>query len=542
MNSKNFKSIAALLLTFTLLLSTLVSAQTSDTEDDIKVSLNGSKITFDINPFIDDSNRTMVEARGITEALGATIDWDSDTRTVTIEKDDLIIKLVIGESIYSINGVTKTMDTASVVVNGRTMVPVRFVSEALGQVVSWDGVNKSVVLTTDDGYDYTIVTTGQTDSFDNDGNIITPAEGEDYYGQDADYESTEFSFTDNGDGTVTDNNTGLMWQQIPSSDQMSYATAVEYCENLVLGGYDDWRLPTSKEMFNLSDFSVGWPFLDQDYFEFPTASVSGPTMEGGPQGGAPQGDGTEMPEGEMPALADGTSEDSEMMPPPPEETTDDGSVSKSQGQFWTDYYELGTTHGDAASAFGVNHATGHIKAYPADSDLMGKYVRAVRGDEADNDFTDNGDGTITDEATGLMWMQDDAGLALEWDEALAYAEDYEYAGYDDWRLPDVKELQSIVDYSGSYPAIDQSYFTTTELEENEFYYFWSNTSAYFSTELPGYGYAWYVAFGYAVDDDGNDTHGAGAVRFSPKYSESEYAGEGGDNITNSVRLVRNVND
>ncbi len=131
-------------------------------------------------------------------------------------------------------------------------------------------------------------------------------------------------------------------------------------------------------------------------------------------------------------------------------------------------------------------------------------------------------------------------LVSNGEDALSYAEDFEYAGYDDWRLPDIKELQSIVDYSGSYPAIDPTYFNTTELAENENYYFWSSTSAYFSTELPDNGYAWYVAFGKAVGDDGEDSHGAGAVRFSPKYLESDFAGEGGDNILNSVRLVRDA--
>jgi hypothetical protein len=547
MKSPTFKKIAALLLCFTLLMSSMVIAQES--KSNISVTLNGSQLSFDVDPFIDDSNRTMVEARGISEALGAEISWDSDTQTVTILKGDSILKLVIGQSTYTINGITSTMDTAAIVINGRTMVPVRFVSEALGQDVAWDSDNNSVVLTAQLTSSFTIVTTGQSSSYDNDGLLITPVEGEDYYGQDADYASPAFSFTDNGNETVTDNNTGLMWQQIPSDDQMTYEEAVEYCENLVLGGYDDWRLPTSKEMFNLSDFSEGWPYLDQTYFSFPSASESGPNVGGGPQGGSPQGDDTSMPEGADKeagaALLDSEdSEDSEstdMMPPPPStEDTEDGSISKSQGQFWTDFYELGTTHEGATSAFGVNHATGHIKAYPADNEGMGKYVRAVRGDNIDNDFTDNSDGTITDESTGLMWMQADAGLALEWDEALAYAEDFEYGGYDDWRLPDVKELQSIVDYSGVYPAIDHSFFTFTELEDNEFYYYWTNTSAYFSTQLPDYGYAWYVAFGYAVDDEGNDTHGAGAVRFSPKYTDSSFVGEGGDNILNSIRLVRDV--
>jgi hypothetical protein len=79
-------------------------------------------------------------------------------------------------------------------------------------------------------------------------------------------------------------------------------------------------------------------------------------------------------------------------------------------------------------------------------------------------------------------------------------------------VPNVKELQSIVDYSGVYPAIDQSYFNITDDDA----YFWSSTSAFFSPNTPGYYYAWYLAFGYAVDGEGNDSHGAGAVRFDTK--------------------------
>lgn len=416
---------------------------------------------------------------------------------------------------------------------------------------------------------YKLTDTGQSLSYDNDGNVVDPAEGEAYYGQDADYSSYEFSFTDNGDGTVTDNVTGLTWQQIPISETMSWEDAIEYCENLELGGYDDWRLPTAKELFGISDFEIGWPFIDTDYFEFAEASMMGPGGDSSPQGGGPQ-DGDmpegEMPEGEMPpqdgempeggpqdgAPQGGGAEGSDKAagesladnPPPMETDADSDEISKTQGQFWSaNFYYAGTTHGGADTAFGVNHATGHIKGYPSDvSGQMGKYVRAVRGEEtAVNDFTDNEDGTVTDEATGLMWMEADAGYAMEWDDALEYAENFEYAGYDDWRLPNVKELQSIVDYTGSYPAIDPEYFTCTELEENENYYFWSSTSAYFSTELPDNAYAWYVAFGKAVGDDGEDSHGAGAVRFSQKYLESEYAGEGGDNILNSVRLVRDTN-
>ncbi|MDY7079110.1 MAG: DUF1566 domain-containing protein, partial [Chloroflexota bacterium] len=147
-----------------------------------------------------------------------------------------------------------------------------------------------------------------------------------------------------------------------------------------------------------------------------------------------------------------------------------------------------------------------------------------------------GDGTITDDATGLMWAQDDSGEGVDWGSALelaVQANEENYLGYSDWRVPNVKELQSIVDYTGVYPAIDTSLFNITDEDA----YFWSSTSAYFSPATPGYYYAWYVAFGYAVDPDGNDSHGAGAVRFDTKV-EGGPAGEEPGRIYNYIRLVR----
>ena len=535
-------------MAITMIVSIVVGHVTLNAgEKDLVITLDGVVVESDVEAYINEDGRTMVPVRFVSEALGASVTWDATSARVTIEKDSSTLVLTIGEKAYSLDGATMAMDTEAVIVNDRTMVPVRFVSEALGKSVKWDGSSYTVLITdeAEDTVSYTVVTSGQAESFNVEGDVIDPAQGQAYYGQDADYDTTDFSFTDNGNGTVTDNNTGLEWQQVPLSETMSWADAEAYCESLELGGYDDWRMPTAKELFNLSDFQVGWPFLDGDYFEFPEATASTGPQGGGPQGGAPQGDadtGEDLMAPPM-AMTDGDESTEDLMPPASGEGEDlgEGDVSKQEGQFWSsNYYLVGTTHDGAASAFGVNHATGHIKAYPAETPAaMGKYVRAVRGEiTAINDYVDNGDGTVTDNATGLMWMQDDGGYGMEWDDALDYAENFEYAGYDDWRLPDVKELQAIVDYSGVYPAIDQSVFNTTVLEENEFYYFWTNTSAYFSPSQPGYGYAWYVAFGLAVDDEGEDTHGAGAVRFSPKTLDSSYVGEGGDNILNSVRLVR----
>jgi hypothetical protein len=292
---------------------------------------------------------------------------------------------------------------------------------------------------------YAIVDTGQNACYDDNGDRITCAEpGEAFYGQDAQFSGSQPNYTDNGDGTVTDNVTGLMWQQVPVANGYSYEEASDYCKSLELGGYDDWRIPTTKELFSISDFSQGWPYLDTTYFSLAETG---------------------------------------------------GNVSKDE-QYWTERYVGTTVEGQSNAAFGVNHGTGHIKAYAAGvSGPRGNYVRAVRGNTYGvNNLEDNGNGTVTDHATGLMWQKADSGAGMDWENALSYSENSTLAGYNDWRLPNVKELQSIVDYSHSPsaedvankgPAIDTDYFDISVLPsgttnyETDYGYFWSSTSAYF---------------------------------------------------------------
>ncbi|MCP5092630.1 MAG: DUF1566 domain-containing protein [Gammaproteobacteria bacterium] len=350
---------------------------------------------------------------------------------------------------------------------------------------------------------YDIVDTGQVDCYDNDGaTIACPAVGELFYGQDAQFDGNQSSYTNNGDTTITDNVTGLMWRQLPDNYGLSYEEAVTSCSSMSLGGYTDWRVPNTKELFSISDFSEGWPYLDTTYFNIALSAVS------------------------------------------------------KDEQYWTEYYVGTTEQGGSNAAFGVNHGTGHIKAYPAGvSGQMGNYVRCVRGDVyGTNDSIDNADGTITDNASGLMWDQTDSGSGLNWEDALAYAEAATTGGYDDWRLPNVKELQSIIDYTYSPsasdaasagPAIDTTFFNITALNagttdyEPDYGYFWSSTSAYFGGNSREYYYAWYVAFGTATNDAGTDNHGAGAARFDTKYDGGPL-GEGGERYYNYVRLVRDL--
>ncbi|MUU77159.1 Lcl C-terminal domain-containing protein [Winogradskyella endarachnes] len=356
--------------------------------------------------------------------------------------------------------------------------------------------------------------TGQDKFYDNDGNQIeTPNFDDDYYGQDAQFKGIVSSYKDNGDGTITDLNTGLMWQKTPDYKKHNFYDAFDYVDELEIGGYTDWRLPTIKELYSLlnsngelfpEDLSKSKPYLDTDYFDF---------------------------------------EYDKRMP--------------YAGQYWssTKYVKGPIQNIKIEGAFGFNFADGHIKAYETglyyngESGVRnpGNYVRAVRGKEnvyGVNDFVDNNDGTITDKATGLMWQKIDDGNAYNWVDALKYAKNSSLGNYNDWRLPNTKELQSIVDYNKkTFPAIDENYFKCTNPDS----WFWT------STTQGDFKYtACYIAFGKAYSKDNSkvkdyfDWHGAGAQRSDPKAGKIEdYLMESVNaadsiRIKNYVRLVRNL--
>lgn len=101
------------------------------------VYLNGQQLSFDVPPVIYEG-RTLVPLRAIFETLGAAVEWDQDTSTVTAERGDTSIKLQIGNAIAYKNGIGFKLDVPGQLVQNRTMVPLRFVSEALGCSVSWN--------------------------------------------------------------------------------------------------------------------------------------------------------------------------------------------------------------------------------------------------------------------------------------------------------------------------------------------------------------------------------------------------------------------
>ncbi len=109
-----------------------------------------------------------------------------------------------------------------------------------------------------------VLDTGVTQCYDDDSEINCPSPGEPFYGQDAQYTSAarQPSYTFNGDSTITDNTTGLRWMQTDDGTGRNWETAIDYCEDLDLAGYTDWRLPNIKELSFLVDRSRVNPAID----------------------------------------------------------------------------------------------------------------------------------------------------------------------------------------------------------------------------------------------------------------------------------------
>ena len=107
---------------------------------------NGEEFPLDVPAMLVDS-RTMVPFRAICEALDATVDWDDPTQTVTVVKEEITLELQIGNPIIKKNGKNKVLDVPAQLVEERTLVPVRAVAEGLGAIVEWDDATQTVTVT-----------------------------------------------------------------------------------------------------------------------------------------------------------------------------------------------------------------------------------------------------------------------------------------------------------------------------------------------------------------------------------------------------------
>jgi len=126
-----------------LLVISMFTGIAASAQQPISVVFDGRTLQFDVPPATIDG-RTMVPMRVIFEALGAEINWNDRTRTITATRDNLTIVATIGSRTMTVNGVRTEMDVAPTVIDGRTLVPVRFVSEAFGTEVEWDANTRIV--------------------------------------------------------------------------------------------------------------------------------------------------------------------------------------------------------------------------------------------------------------------------------------------------------------------------------------------------------------------------------------------------------------
>ena len=361
--------------------------------------------------------------------------------------------------------------------------------------------------------------TGQTKCYDDNGEITCPSEGQAFYGQDAQYQGPQRSYTKLGQGGVElpnsatpadgwimtrDNVTGLIWE-IKTDDGGIHDKDNKYtwCDSNIFtnggyagscgngtdtedfiatlntakfGGYSDWRLPTVKELSTLLNSGAPNSHPDPQYF---------------PKTGT--------------------------------------------GDYWssTTYIDK-ITYAWRVAFDGWGTISTHYKSSTY-------YVRAVRDSQFQSPailYIDNSDGTITDNTTGLMWQKcnigqtysitngcEGGGQSYEWKDALNKCENLELAGYRDWRLPNRNELQSIVDYTTSDPSIVNFFSPTYDR-------YWTST-----TWLADETYAFYIPFHSAA------FHSGAVIPWGKSYSYAIRCVRGSqpqskpDSSTNILKLM-----
>jgi len=359
------------------------------------------------------TNRIFLDYISLTTAVSSNI-----TTNVVMQDDGLHGDGVAGDGIYSAMipaqplGSSTFYSITAVASNGLYTIDgagnTLFYTNGNGSVTSWSM--------------WDLPDTGQTNSYTS------------TFGEDSDYTINPPSYTDNGDGTITDNITGLMWQQTDGGE-MTYASATNYPASLFLGGFLDWRLPNAHELNSLvymasaNPLNNNNPAINTNYFPVTAADY-----------------------------------------------------------WWTQDHQINNT-----SNIWVVGSSGSISTQPTNQTISAGgtkrfQIRCVRGAPSPTSpihhFLDNGDGTATDLDTGLIWQQGQMASATNWTGALQYASGLALAGHNNWHLPNIKELQSINDEALSAPSLNTTYFPGTTAGS----FYWS------STTVPGQtNQAWYLS-------------------------------------------------
>lgn len=246
------------------------------------------------------------------------------------------------------------------------------------------------------------------------------------FGENADYNVNPPGFLLHGNGTLTDTVTGLMWQQMDGGE-MTYANAKLFVDTLTLGGYTNWRLPNAHEAFSILNHDATNPAMDLLFW------------------------------------------------------------TKTAAEYW---WSSDQQVGDPSKVWCTN-AGGGIGNHPiAETVSAGGskkfHVRAVRDVQMPNQlsahFVAQANGSIYDSLTSLYWLPMLSSDTLTWEQALNYSEQLTWGGYSDWRLPNIKELQSINIETSSNPSLNTTFFSQIGTK-----FIWSSTSLPNQTSK-----AWYL--------------------------------------------------
>ncbi|MFO7735905.1 MAG: DUF1566 domain-containing protein [bacterium] len=261
--------------------------------------------------------------------------------------------------------------------------------------------NKGDTENKDNEYPYPSLCTSITKCYDNSSEINCPSEGEAFYGQDAQYTNLCIPVSYNVSGVepekiVTDNNTGLHWQKTASDESFKWDNAMSHCKELDYGGYADWRLPSVKELLSILNHKESHPAIDINYFP------------------------DTKPE-----------------------------------SYWTSTSYAGNIDKAWNVIFRNNGSSQYLDK--TDYSYTKQYARCVRGEKWNpgNEFTKidiSEKIVLKDLQSGLFWTKEYSNNSMTWEDALAYCENLEYADFTDWRLPNINELITLVDYSSDLPA------------------------------------------------------------------------------------------
>ena len=273
------------------------------------------------------------------------------------------------------------------------------------------------------------------------------------FGEDHDYLINTPSFINNNNGTITDNVTGLMWQQVDGGE-MTFENATTYCNSLTLGGFSSWRLPTPIEAYSILNHQNSNPAINTSFFTLTAAEY-----------------------------------------------------------WWTSVFENNST-----TKVWCTNAGGGIGNHPKTETISAGgtkkfHARAVRTVSTPttitNHFTDNGD-TITDNLTQLVWQKIPNTTAITWEQALVYAEGLTIGTSSDWRLPNIKELQSLNNELATNPSVFSPYFSNVGIHN-----YWSSTTLPNQTLSAWY---WSTAFGITTYSAKTGTNYVICVRGTPSLS------------------------